>query len=72
MSSNNNISEAIRRFGVGDETERAVVVNYGDGSRSQEEVWKAISAVVDGRLESVDELDRAEIEWGRIDKVSGR
>lgn len=68
LTSNNNISKAIARFGVGDDTERLVVVNYGDGKTTDKEMWDRIAGVVQGQLTSVDELDAA-VDWSTIDKV---
>ncbi|BEI86064.1 hypothetical protein CcaverHIS002_0603510 [Cutaneotrichosporon cavernicola] len=66
LSPNNNISDAIRRFGVGEKTTRMVVVKFGGETA---EVWKAIEAVVKGRLERVDKIDEVDVPWSRVDKV---
>jgi EKC/KEOPS complex subunit CGI121/TPRKB len=70
LSPNNNITDAIRRHGVGDDTTRLAVVRYGDDSLSQSQVWDMISGIVKGELKSVDELDApSKLDWKRIDKV---
>lgn len=71
LSPNNNITDAIRRHGVGDSTTRLAVVRYGDDSMSQQQVWDMIKDIVKGDLTSVDELDApGKPDWPRIDKVS--
>lgn len=71
LSPNNNITDAIRKHGVGDTTTRLAVVRYGDDSLSQKQVWDMINDVVQGELTSVDELDApGKPDWPRIDKVS--
>ncbi|GMK59890.1 hypothetical protein CspeluHIS016_0901070 [Cutaneotrichosporon spelunceum] len=69
LSPNNNISEAIRRFGVGKGTRRLIVAKYGGGEIGPEQVWRMIEDVVSGRLERLDRLDEVEVPWARIDKV---
>lgn len=69
LSPNNNISDAIRRFGVGEGTRRLVVVRYGDDTVAAEDVYGMIGRVVEGRLESVGRLDEVDVPWGRVDKV---
>ncbi|CAK9785508.1 hypothetical protein CC85DRAFT_276406 [Cutaneotrichosporon oleaginosum] len=68
LSPNNNISDAIRRFGVGGDTTRLVVVRFG-GARPAADVYASIADVVHGRLESVDKLDEVHVPWARVDKV---
>jgi EKC/KEOPS complex subunit CGI121/TPRKB len=69
LSPNNNISDAIRRFGVGEGTRRLVVARYGDDAVPAADVYAMIGRVVQGRLESVGRLDEADVPWGRVDKV---
>jgi EKC/KEOPS complex subunit CGI121/TPRKB len=72
LSPNNNISDAIRRFGVGEGTRRLVVARYGDDAVPAADVYAMIGRVVQGRLESVGRLDEADVPWGRVDKVRSR
>ncbi|RSH84682.1 uncharacterized protein EHS24_006206 [Apiotrichum porosum] len=70
LSPNNNITDAIRRHGVGDATTRLVVVRYADNTLAQEEIWAMIASVVRGTLTSLDELDNVnKPDWTRIDKL---
>ncbi|KAL1411794.1 hypothetical protein Q8F55_002761 [Vanrija albida] len=70
LSPNNNITDAIRRHGVGDGTTRLAVVKFAAEGSSQAEVYGAIADVVKGELTPLDALDdAARIDWARVDKV---
>lgn len=70
LSPNNNITDAIRRHGVGDGTTRLAVVKFAPEGSGQKEVYEAIAAVVQGELVPLDALDDAsKIDWARVDKV---
>lgn len=63
LSSNNNIGDAFRRFGIGDGTTDVVMIKVGDGGEGEEE--KVIEAM-GGKVEGV------EVEWTEIDAWLGR
>ncbi|KAK4690038.1 hypothetical protein P7C73_g18, partial [Tremellales sp. Uapishka_1] len=72
LSPNNNISDAIRKFGLSDQTTHLVLVKITDREKSVEEVWKEMEAVVEGELESLDVLDEHEggrTDWKAVDKL---
>lgn len=79
LAPSNNISDAIRRHGLSDNTTDLVVVRFGDskgkarddGSADDvESVWKGIESVVRGRLVSLNELDNPDRpDWKALDKV---
>ncbi|TXT07514.1 hypothetical protein VHUM_03234 [Vanrija humicola] len=70
LSPNNNITDAIRRHGVGDATTRLAVVKFAPEGSDQKAVYDAIAAVVDGELKPLSTLDdESKIDWARVDKV---
>jgi EKC/KEOPS complex subunit CGI121/TPRKB len=70
LSPNNNISDSVRRFGLGDDTEMLVIVRIGGKEGDEKEVFDGMRGLVEGELGSVDMLDQGEeIDWSRLDKV---
>lgn len=67
LSPNNNISDSVRRHGVGDASDVVAAVRIG-GEGSQEEVFEGMKRVVDGELVSLDRLEGG-VDWARVDKV---
>lgn len=82
LAPSNNISDAIRRHGLSDNTTDLVVVRFGDSKGKArddgsadivEAVWEGIDSVVRGRLVSLNELDSSDRpDWKALDKVSSR
>ncbi|ORX35219.1 kinase binding protein CGI-121-domain-containing protein [Kockovaella imperatae] len=70
LSSNNNISESLRRHGMSDTTDELVVVRIADADSSEEAVWKEMELLVDGQLVNLGELDSDElVDWPRVSKI---
>jgi EKC/KEOPS complex subunit CGI121/TPRKB len=67
LSPNKNISDSVRRHGIGDTSDEVVVVRIGEGE-SQEQVWRGIKGVVRGELMGLGEMEDG-VDWGRADKV---
>lgn len=70
LSIGTNITDAIRRHGISDDSKCVIVVRIG-GSQSTEEVWSGMNSLVRGDIGSLGELDEGKTaDWGRVDKVS--
>ena len=68
LSPTNNISEAVRRHGLGEGSDVVAVVRIGGEQRQQEAVYDGMQRVVDGTLVVLDALE-AGVDWVRVDKV---
>lgn len=66
LSPNNNISDSVRRHGIGDSSDMVLVVRIGNGG--QRDVFEGIRKVVEGDLVAMDEF-RDGVDWTRVDKV---
>lgn len=70
LSINTNITDAIRRHGISDDSRTVIVVRIG-GTQSAEEVWTGMMGLVKGDVGSLGELDEGiSVDWSRVDKVS--
>jgi len=67
LSPNNNISDSVRRHGIGDDSDVVVVVRIG-AEGSQEEVFNGMKVVVDGQLVGLGDLEKT-VNWAKVDKV---
>ena len=70
LSIGTNITDALRRQGIADDSKRVLLVRIG-GSQSAEEVWEGMKRLVEGEVGSLAELDEGKgVDWARVDKVS--
>ncbi|KAL1747756.1 kinase binding protein CGI-121-domain-containing protein [Schizophyllum fasciatum] len=67
LNPTNNISEAIRRYGVSDTCTALLVVRVHGSEVGEEEVRAAADTVVDGERRSVDELVGV-VDWAAVKK----
>lgn len=72
LSINTNITDALRRHGISDDSKRVLLIRIG-GSQPAEEVWEGMKRLVEGDVGSVAELDLGTgVDWSRVDKVGSR
>lgn len=70
LSINTNITDAIRRHGIADDSKRVIIIRIG-GQQTGEEVWEGMKSLVEGDVGSIAELDEGkDVDWPRVDKVS--
>ncbi|THV07436.1 CGI-121-domain-containing protein [Dendrothele bispora CBS 962.96] len=67
LNPTNNITEAIRRYGVSDSTKSLLIAHITDKSKSSSAIEEKLNKVVDGTMVSFKELD-AITDWDRIKK----